>query len=216
MNATARQVISSNNSGENWLEFVTSIESIIQQHAGDREELQYQLNQLVKENVASLRVEPGLQQALAGCPAKHELSAPSWWTTLYENNCCHIALVAVYEGMAMPLHDHPGSQGISVVLSGRAQIHTATCLELDQATGLAEIMITDSKECEEQDVCWIDKQHNLHSIEAKTDIALALVVHTPKVDRDRQAFYFPVEDKTWIPGQRTGCKRIRLRHNPGH
>ena len=216
MGAYAAQLINESRAGEHWLAFVAAIESIFQHHADDREALQYQLNQLVRQNYTSLLSEPELQQAMTDCPAKHELNTPSWWTTLYEDAHCHVALVAVYEGMAMPLHDHPGSQGVSVVLSGIAQIHLANCLELDQATGLAEIVIKDSKECEEQDVCWIDKQHNLHSIEAKTNIAQVLVVHSPKVDREKQALYFPVEDKTWTSGQRIGFKRIRLRHNLGH
>ncbi len=64
----------------------------------------------------SLLSDPVLKQARAQCPQQGENTTPSWGRTLYEDIASQITLVAVYQGQAMSLHDHPGSRGLSLVL----------------------------------------------------------------------------------------------------
>ncbi|MGD8925260.1 MAG: hypothetical protein PVG20_00330 [Thioalkalispiraceae bacterium] len=199
-----------------WSNFASALQTVFNHCADSHDDLQWQLQQRVNEMYPLIMGTPELKQALAACPQKHALTAPSWSTALYQDSHCHIGLVAVYRGQQMPLHDHAGAFSLSIVITGRARIRYAKQLDLNQASGLTHILVAGMQDCAERQVCFQDKQNNLHSIEAKSARVQVLVVHMPKIDRDRQAFYFPLEDKQWRPGQRIRAKRIRVRYNVGH
>jgi len=200
-----------------WTEFVDGILAIYEHHTDHANDRQAALARLVSTMSPALHNEAVLQQAMVQCPPAGENTAPSWWRTLHEDTTSQITLVAVYQGHAMPLHDHPGSRGLALVLSGRAQIRYADVVQLDQASGITEIVMTDLQECTEHKVSSFDTEHNnLHSIEAMTPCVQLLVVHTPPIKREEQAFYFPLLAKQWLPGQQLRAKRIKIRNHIGH
>jgi len=217
MSKTARQRMTEVWDAAIWAEFVDGIEAIYEHHTYHPDDRQTALARLVAAMYPMLLSDPALQQAMVQCPQAGEHTSPSWWRTLHEDITSQITLVAVYQDQAMPLHDHPSSRGLSVVLSGRAHIRYADVVQLDQASGIAEIVMADSQECQEQEISSFDSDHNnLHSIEAMTPCAQVLVVHTPPIKREEQAFYFPLLPKQWLPGQQLRTKRIKIRNNIGH
>ncbi len=217
MSEAAQQSMTEVWSEGTWAEFVDGILAIYEHHIDHADNRQAALAHLVSMMSPALHNEPVLQQAMAQCPLASENTAPSWWRTLHEDTTSQITLVAVYQGHAMPLHDHPGSRGLALVLSGRAHIRYADVVQLDQASGIAEIAMTDSQQCSEQEVSSFDTEHNnLHSIAAMTPCVQLLVVHTPPIKREEQAFYFPLLAKHWLPGQQLRAKRIKIRNHIGH
>jgi len=217
VNETARQLMTEVWDEDIWAEFVGGIQAIYEHHTEHCDDRQTALMRLVDVMYPVLCNEPVLRQAMTQCPKAGEQSSPSWWRSLHKDTTSEITLVAVYQGQSMPLHDHPGSRGLSLILSGQAHICCADVLQLDQASGIAEILMADSQQCREQDVSSFDTNHNnLHSIEALTPCVHVLVVHTPPIKREEQAFYFPLLAKNWLPGQQLRTKRIRIRNNFGH
>ena len=217
MSETARQLITDVRNEDIWAEFVDGIQAIYEHHTDDPDDRQAALVRLVDAMYPALLNEPALQQAMTQCPPAGEHTTPSWWRSLHEDMTSQITLVAVYHGQAMPLHDHPGSRGLSLVLSGSAHIRYADIAEVDQASGIVQIVMADSQECSEKGVSSFDTDHNnLHSIEAMTPYAQVLVVHTPPIKREEQAFYFPLLAKHWLPGQQLRAKRIKIRNHFGH
>ncbi len=217
MGETAQQVIIDVWGEDIWAEFVDGIQAIYEHHADHEADRQAALVRLVDMMYPSLFNDPALQQAMAQCPQAGEKTSPSWWRTLHEDMISQITLVAVYQDQAMPLHDHPGSRGVSLVLSGHAKIHYANVTEVDPASGMIEMVMAESQECHEQEVSSFDIDHNnIHSIEAMTPCTQVLVVHTPPIKRKDQAFYFPLSNEQWIPGQPFTAKRIQIRNNFGH
>jgi len=217
MSVTAQQLITDVWGEDIWAEFVDGIQAIYEHHADHPQDRQAALTRLVDAMYPALLSNPALRQAMQQCPQAGEQTSPSWWRSLHEDMTSQITLVAVYKGQAMPLHDHPGSRGLSLVLSGRALIRYADVVQLDEASGMTEIVMTDSQECKEQEVSSFDTDHNnIHGIEAMSPCAHVLVVHTPPIKREEQAFYFPLLAKQWMPGQRLRAKRIKIRNNFGH
>ena len=214
MSVCARSITGDSRSDQVWSDFIASLQGI-----SDRETDQLgalQLNRQVAQHCPSIIQAPDLQRALALCPQRHELKTPSWWTPLYQDPSCQISLVAVYRGQDMPLHDHTGSFGLSLVLSGRVRIRYARSMSVDPATGMTQIRVAGTHECTAQQASWFGQRLNLHSIEAVTARAQILVVHMPPINREKQAIYFPLEDKPWSSGQRIRSKRVRLQYNMGH
>jgi len=200
-----------------WAEFVDGIQNIDERHADYRQDRETALAHLVAEMYPALLMDSKLQQAMALCPAAGTQTSPSWWHNLHEDRASQISFISVYQGQAMPLHDHPGSRGLSVVLSGRARIRYADIVQLDQASGIVEIVMVDSQVCAEQEVSSFDTDYNnIHSVEAMSPCVQVLVVHTPPIKREEQAFYFPLLAKQWLPGQQLRAKRINIRNNFGH
>lgn len=218
MGETARQLIADVWGEDIWAEFVDGIQAIYAHHADHSDDRQEALVRLVDAMYPALLDDPALGQAVAQCPqATGEQAAPSWWRTLHQDAISHIAFVAVYQDYAMPFHDHPGSHGLSVVLSGRAQVRQASIARLNPANGVAELTLDRVDEIEPQQFSWFDDtQGNIHSIEAITPVAHILAVHLPPIRRAEQAYYFPLETKQWLPGQRLTTKRVRIRNNFGH
>lgn len=217
MSEAAQQSMTEVWNEDTWVEFVDGIQAIYEHHTDHADDQHAALVRLVDAMYPVLRNEPVLQQAMAQCPKAGEQTSPSWWRSVHKDIASQITLVAVYQGHAMPLHDHPGSRGLALVLSGRAQIRYADVVQLDQASGITEIVMTDSQECTEQKVSSFDTEHNnLHSIEAMTPCVQLLVVHTPPIKREEQAFYFPLLAKQWLPGQQLRAKRIKIRNHIGH
>jgi len=214
---TAQQLMTDVWGEETWAEFVDGIQAIYEHHTDHVDDRQAALARLIDEMYPVLLTDPALQQAIARCPQSCDPTRPGWWSTLHESAMSHIALVAVYQGQAMPLHDHPGSHGLSVVLTGRAQVRQASIAELNPANGVAKIKLDSIEEMAQQQFSWFDESHsNLHSIEAMTPIAHILAVHLPPIRRQEQAYYFPLETKQWLPGQSLSTKRVKIRNNFGH
>ncbi len=217
MSEAAQQLITDVWDEDIWAEFVDGIQAIYEHHADHAQDRQAALARLVKAMYPGLVNDAVLQQAIARCPQSSDPTRPGWWSTLHENAISHIALIAVYQGQAMPLHDHPGSHGLSVVLSGRAQVRQASIAELNPANGVAQINLDSIEELGQQQFSVFEQsQSNLHSIEAMTPMAHILAVHLPPIRREEQAYYFPLETKQWLPGQSLSTKRVKIRNNFGH
>jgi hypothetical protein len=199
-----------------WSDFIATVQFVTEHQADQAGALPYRLEQMVKQHYPVLMQSPKVQQALADCPKRQAPNMPSWSTILFENPACQVNLVAVYRRQGLPLHDHTGSSGLSMILEGRVRIGYARRMGMDPATGLTHVRVAGVQECAAQQTSWFDQQHNLHSIEAISARAVLLVLHLPPVNRASQAFYFPLEQTPWSAGQCIQTKRIRVRYNMGH
>jgi hypothetical protein len=136
---------------------------------------------------------------------------PDWSAPLYEDDVLRAGLLGVYRDKPVPFHDHPGSAGITLILSGIARIHYADLMGKTSHSPLTPLKLVRTRERFPGEVCWFfENERNIHSIEAVTPGVMLLVIHLPPVNENKQALYFPVSSPTQIEGEHIMARRIEL------
>jgi len=130
---------------------------------------------------------------------------------LFENNVLRVNLLAIKSGSDLPLHDHPGSLGAMVVISG--QVRTIAC---EYATKVGNtnqsqnwLTITENKIFSSMETsCFTRDQHNIHSIKAVTNRAVLMVIHTQPFAANQQSFFFTADPQQKV-GSQVLTQRVR-------
>lgn len=198
-----------------WADFSREVHAVYQMaRQGNDINVQSELRRVVHAMYNQLVDNEAFREAFRNCPEPHLLKAPSWSSTLYEDQHLHVGLLSVYRGRDIPLHDHPDSYGVTLVLSGIAQIRYANVVERIYDNNLVKLEIGRSRERMPGQVCWFfEDDRNLHSIEATTATAQLLVMHFPPVAQDKQAFYFPIDNKPCTDGEYILARRVSIKRN---
>jgi hypothetical protein len=156
--------------------------------------------------------EPNFRNRFLLCPEREDCDAPTWSQTLYESKSIRAGLLSVYRDTPVPLHDHPGSIGVTLVLSGVAKVEYATIVDSANTQGLATLELIRVRERLPGQVCWFfEHDRNIHGIEAITASALLLVMHLPNIDAEKQNLYFPVNETRPDEGNTFLANRVKLR-----
>jgi hypothetical protein len=113
-------------------------------------------------------------------------------TSLFENDFLRVNLISIKKERALPMHDHPGSSGAMMVISGK--VHAIAFEEEKSADNTQSsniLTITDSKIASVNETgCFTEDQYNIHSIKALTNRAVLMVIHTPPFAANQQTFFF--------------------------
>ena len=183
---------------------------------------------------------PALHQHLSGDPqyldnlniAKNEpLQRYSDSGLLFENRTMKASLVALDKGRGLPLHDHPGASGLMLVIDG--SISVCHCnIKPRQPGQLLSLNVLQTNTLNEGETSWFTKtERNVHSVEATSQRAVLLVVHTPPFAVQQQSYYFPINISTYecttLHVQRIGAQTLNsisnqntapqvLQQNPSH
>jgi len=137
-----------------------------------------------------------------GSPVELE-EAPIIFQKIYEDALVSVVLFHMYGGAGLPLHDHPGMNGFSYVLSGRVQ-HTSYTMEgllkppnkkagwctvYDAKETCLDAMITDSVD------------GNIHTLTALENCSI-LQLLVPPYNRERKCTYYKIGitsgDRVWL------------------
>lgn len=138
-----------------------------------------------------LLTSPGYQNDLALAKSK-PLERYSKSVTLFENLQIKASLVALEKGRPLPLHDHPGASGLMLVIEGEVSIFQCNAEEPQPGNPLV-LNVVELKNLPAGQVSWFTvKEKNIHSVNAVSQHAVLLVVHTPTFSARLQSFYFPL------------------------
>lgn len=160
----------------------------------------------------SILGDPDFREQFLRCPDSIGQGSPTWSTTLFSDENINAGLLAVYRDKPVPFHDHPGTLGVMLVLSGAVKIRYANPVDKQNAFGPVELEITRVRERLPGEVCWFfANDRNIHQLEATTADAVMLVAHLPHIDIERQSFYFPVGEYEPVEGGKLLAQRIRLK-----
>ena len=125
-------------------------------------------------------------------------------TPLFNDDFLRVNLISIKSGSSLPLHDHPGSSGSMMVISGEARIIVCEQEKLSINTNQSRctLSIIENKIITTGETsCFTQEQHNIHSVEAMTDRVVIMVIHTSPFAVNQQTYFF-----TAIPRQNVGSQ----------
>jgi len=155
--------------------------------------------------------DPEFRNQFLNCPDSLGRGSLTWSTRLFSDDRINAGLLAVYRDKPVPFHDHPGTLGVMLVLSGAVKIRYADLANDRGGAGPVELRITRVRERLPGEVCWFfAHDRNIHQLEATTANTVMLVAHLPHVDVDKQSFYFPVGEYEAVEGHTLLAQRMRL------
>lgn len=155
--------------------------------------------------------DPEFRNEFLHCPDSLGRGSLTWSTKLFSDDNINAGLLAVYRDKPVPFHDHPGTLGVMLVLSGAVKIRYADFTGDHGRVGPVELRITRVRERLPGEVCWFfANNRNIHQLEATTANTVMLVAHLPHVDVDKQSFYFPVGEYEAVEGQTLLAQRMKL------
>jgi hypothetical protein len=158
--------------------------------------------------------DPEFRNEFLRCPDSIGRGSPTWSTTLFSDDNINAGLLAVYRDKPVPFHDHPGTLGVMLVLSGAVKIQYANLVNEQDAFGPVELQITRVRERLPGEVCWFfANDRNIHQLEATTANTVILVAHLPHIDINQQSFYFPFGEYEPVEGCTLLAQRIRLKRS---
>jgi hypothetical protein len=150
---------------------------------------------------------------------------------LFENRTMKASLVAIDKGRGLPLHDHPGASGLMLVIDGSVSVCHCN-IKPRQPGELLSLSVLQTDTLNEGETSWFTKtERNVHSVEATSQRAVLLVVHTPAFAAQQQSYYFPINISTYeyttLHVQRIGAQTLDriskqktapqvLQQNPSH
>jgi len=129
--------------------------------------------------------------------------------SLFENDFLRVNLVTIKPKGSLPLHDHPGSAGAMMVISG--DVRTVVCEQIqpmdktNQSKSMLNI-IENKVLTTGESGCFTQEQHNIHSFEALSERAVLMVVHAQPFAPIQQSYFF-----TANPLQKIGSQMLAQR-----
>ena len=128
---------------------------------------------------------------------------------LFTDDIFRVNLIAITPECSLPLHNHPGSSGAMMVISGN--VRGIVCEQVDPVTTKKQMrsmlkVVENKIFIPNETSCFTKKQNNIHSIKALTNRAVALVFHTPPFSTNQQSYFFSA-----TPLQKTGTHVVTQR-----
>lgn len=119
------------------------------------------------------------------------------WKSILEDSLGKVGLFSVYKNAPVPLHDHPNTHGVMLVIDGEVEIERYTLqsqYRTRSESGLVELDICDRKILKPFDIAWFSKDEgNIHALQATTDQCVMLKVQLPNVMSNGRSWYFPTQ-----------------------
>jgi len=117
------------------------------------------------------------------------------WKSLHEDNLGKVGLFSIYKDTPVPLHDHPGTCGVMMVLDGEVEVERYSLADKYQdsaSSGLVEMKKCERKLLRPFDVTWFEEtEGNIHGFETKTDQCVLLKMQLPLIPDKSRSWYFP-------------------------
>lgn len=162
---------------------------------------------VLQQRLASWSVyQSALSQAKFETFDDYSLSLP-----FFDSHDIRLNLIAIEPGRALPLHDHPESAGITMVIKGQVQIVQCEAeLKAEHSINSKSILtVVENKiYSAAQTSCHTSHQRNIHSMEALHERSVVLVVQPAPNDLQQKSYFFPVNTPITI-GNKLICQRLR-------
>jgi hypothetical protein len=194
-----------------WSRFAREVEGIYRQTSEDSGlSVQQALRHITHETYNQLVYDEDFLAAFTEGSDPDLCELPVNVVPLFDNDQIKVGLMSVYRNCGVvPLHDHPGAYGVTLILSGIAKVSYASVIERDPDNTMVRLKVERVRERLPGQVCWFfDGEQDLHSIEAATSSAQLLVIQMPNVETANQAFYYPANQQSIAQGGTTIAKRV--------
>jgi hypothetical protein len=196
-----------------WMHFASEVEAIYQRASEDSSlSVQQALRHITHETYNQLVYDEDFLAAFTEGTDPDLCELPVNIVPLFENERIKVGLMSVYRNCGtVPLHDHPGAYGVTLVLSGIAKVSHASVIERDPDNTMVRLKVERVRERLPGQVCWFfDSENDLHSIEAATSSAQLLVTQIASEDAGSQAFYYPSNQQSVAQGGTSIAKRVPI------
>ena len=113
--------------------------------------------------------------------------------TLSEDENYRLTLIGLHSLERVPVHDHPGTVSVLVVLSGKIRIR-----HFHETAGRQEQRLIELEQCSEEalgknEIDVVNSEAgSLHSLEASTNNAVFLCIQLPPCPAEKQSWYYPL------------------------
>lgn len=178
-----------------WKDFISSVAGIDQGGYQSQAEMRSVLNNnLILMH--SLLMSTASYRELVNSSYRRLTRTKYWgWKPVYEDDLGKAGLFSIYRSAEVPLHDHPGTHGVLMVVEGELEVERFTLKEQYRQTnesGMVELDRYDYQTLKPFDITWFGPEEgNLHRMQAISEQCVLLQVHLPKSDSDR-SWYFPI------------------------
>ena len=162
-------------------------------HAVDRQEGAGSLAVHLKKVYADLQQSRGFAELLEAArrftPGAHN---PVFHESLAEERRCRLSLVGIHRFAPIPVHDHPHTTGVQLVVHGRVRVRNYRISEVVREPSLVKLeCVADSTLGAGATAAVEAGANNLHGLQAQNLTAVCLALQTPPLAAERQAWYFP-------------------------
>jgi len=201
---------------QNWQRFATRVSAAYDATVESESAMANLLRPAAHQLYSWIVEEPGFHEQLSLCRNTVHNESPNGSKVLFADEHIKAGLQAIYRDNPIPLHDHPGTAGIVLVLSGVINFQYANISANQANPGPVELQIARVRDRLPGQVCWFHAEHrNIHRVEAKTGNAIMLVVHLRRGDAGPRHMYFPVSQYEPVEGIRflAHCMTIKRRQS---
>jgi hypothetical protein len=198
-----------------WSNFASEVEAIYRQTREDSNlSVQQALRHITHETYNQLVYDDDFLAAFTEGTDPDLCELPVNIVPLFKNDQISVGLMSVYRNCGVvPLHDHPGAYGVTLVLSGIAKVSYASVIERDPDNAMVRLKVERVRLPGQ--VCWFfDGDNDLHSIEAATSSAQLLVTQIASEAAGSQAFYYPSNQQSVAQGGTSIAKRVPINASP--
>ncbi|KPK38339.1 MAG: hypothetical protein AMJ69_08695 [Gammaproteobacteria bacterium SG8_47] len=139
---------------------------------------------------------PGYQGALEDALAPESRPpAVGWsWKVLADNPAVRGGLLGIYAGRPIPAHDHPGSRGALLVLTGKLRV-TWFAIQRQMPGDLTELRRVAQQDCRAGETALIDAgERNIHHVVALTERCFTLNLLLSPFAEPERSWYLPIID----------------------
>lgn len=133
---------------------------------------------------------------------------PNFCEILMEDEQCRLSLVGIHRFAPIPVHDHPGTAGVLLIVHGRVQVRSYRVEGFVRKPSLVRLQCLSEETLAAGSVATIDcSAKNLHGLQTMNLNSVCLALHTPPLMEDQRAWYFPTHPLA-IHNQHTTWNRI--------
>jgi len=186
-----------------WQRFARQVKAAIEANPKDEQALANRLRIAAHQLHAHLVTALNLPVRSNDLKSQVRPEKPNVSELFYADEEIHAGVQAVAKGSPIPLHDHPGSAGIVLVLSGVVNFQYANVVRNQGSFGLVELEIERVRNRLPGQVCWFHADaRNIHRVESMTESAVMLVIHIKQNESGQKHLYFPISDYLPVEGSR--------------
>lgn len=116
---------------------------------------------------------------------------------IYKDVDISAKLIALKPGNNLPLHDHPGSAGAMMVVSGDVRVVACEKKNDLNHSSCALTFVENKLLSTGETSCFTKEQHNIHSLKTVSERAVLLLIHTSPFSINEQTYFFtasPLQD----------------------
>lgn len=190
VDVTARESL-----GGVWADFIGSVTSIGKGGYHNRAEMMSVLNHNMVL-MHKLLLSSTTYRNLVNSAFNNLVRTKYWgWRSIHEDALGKVGLFSMYKDSPVPLHDHPGTCGVMMVVDGEVEVERYRLTEVSrkkEASGLVEMESCDRKLLKPFEITWFDEtEGNIHGFETKTEQCVMLKVQIPAMVSGSRSWYFP-------------------------